>query len=337
MDKSLNEVIEEIVANKQERVQFPGHKLCHDQVVALARALKGNSSVTTLILFNQQIDAKGTASLSSWLSSSRFITILNLCSCGLGVEGAAALADGLSQNVCIIKLDLSNNGLGGLGCESLAKSLACCRVKELSLSRNDVGVSGVASLAKLQAFERLSKLELSHNNIGDEGAAILGVPGTFSFLQTLVLCGNNIGDSGCISLCRGLPTSLKSLNLDYNKISQKGAEALVTRLPHLSKLDLYENMVREEALVFSKALEHNGMLLNLTISGCNQDIQMILYRNSCTHERVRSSVVAVLLVWNFRRTTLLNVVPKDVMQLIAKDLWGSRGETKSWSPEIKDH
>lgn len=329
-------LIEEVVANKVERLQFRGLVLNLDRVEALSHALNRNTSVNTLILFNQKIGPEGMRSLSPSLSTRSLIVNLNLCSCGLGSEGAVALSNGLG--VGVQKLDLSDNDICSKGCEALAEAFAHkCPVSELSLSRNKIGPCGVRALAN--GANHLSKLVLNHNNIGDEGVALFA--SSFPSLQHLSLCGNNIGDVGCYALCRrgGMGHHhhhhhhLTYLNLDYNHVGREGAQALMTHLHQLKQLHLNNNnlIMQDDDAFLAKVLEQkNGMLLQLTFhTGSEQHVQKILDDNRCMHERALATVSMMLLVCKFRKTDL-SVLPKDVTQIIAKDLWNSRVERDFW-------
>ena len=166
-------------------------------------ALRVNSSLTSLNLFENHIGDEGANSLSEALRVNTSLTSLGLSTNSIGDEGANSLSEALRVNTSLTSLDLSANSIGDEGANSLSEALRVnTSLTSLHLSANSIGDEGANSLSEaLRVNTSLTSLELSLNCIGEEGA---------------------------ISLSEAIRvnTSITSLDLRWNFIGAEGANSL---------------------------------------------------------------------------------------------------------------
>jgi len=75
-------------------------------------ALKVNTSIASVDLYNYGIGVEGAKALADALRINTFIASVNLGKNGIGIEGAKALAYALRINTSIASVDLSDNEIG---------------------------------------------------------------------------------------------------------------------------------------------------------------------------------------------------------------------------------
>ena len=197
----------------------------------LSKALKANSSVTSLNLGGNFVGEDGASSLSKALKANSSLTNLNLSLNSIGDDGASSLSKALKANSSLTSLNLSSTSIGDAGASSLSKALkANSSLANLNLSINSIGDAGASSLSKaLKANSFLTDLDLSDNSIGDAGASSLSKTLTAnSSLTALDLSYNSIGDVGasCLSKALTASSSMNMLDLTYNSVGVAGAASL---------------------------------------------------------------------------------------------------------------
>ena len=246
-------------------------------VAALAEALKHNTSLTQLDLSDNDISDQGAADLAEALKQNTSLTQLDLTDNDISAQGAAELAEALKQNTSLTQLDLSDNDISAQGAVDLAEALKHnTSLTQLDLSDNDISDQGAADLAEaLKQNTSLTQLDLSDNDISAQGAADLaeGLKQNTSLTQ-LNLSGNDISEGGAAALAEALKqnTSLTQLGLSRNSISDHGAAALVEALKQntsLTQLNLSYNDISDQgAAALAEALKQNTSLTQLNLS-CN--------------------------------------------------------------------
>jgi len=121
-------------------------------VTALAEALKQNSTLTTLGLRYNKLDAEAAQHLSNALVSNQSLVELHLSNNDLDAEAAKHLSNALVSNQSLVELRLANNLLG------------CKRESGRWVS----DLSGVTALAEaLKQNGTLAVLDLRSNHLGD--------------------------------------------------------------------------------------------------------------------------------------------------------------------------
>jgi uncharacterized protein (TIGR02996 family) len=125
---------------------------------------------------------------------------------------------------------------------ALAK-LDLSRLRELDLSYVSLGVNGAKALASARSLGGLEALDLRYCGIENKGLAALAASPFAASVRRLHLQRNEITAAGAASL--GQFTRLVELDLRYNEIGAKGAQALLAApfLGSLRRLGLYRTDV----------------------------------------------------------------------------------------------
>ncbi|XP_072350284.1 uncharacterized protein [Scyliorhinus torazame] len=279
-------------------------------VKALSIALVTNTSVTTLELEHDGINAEGVQYLMEMLVENCFIQTLNLSNNELrtwGVEvlckmlplnislkciklsgnklkskDAAYFADTLSSNFRISELDLSYNAFGDKGAELLGQMLATNEsLEKLNLRWNQIQTEGAVALsAGLRMNVTLKVLDVSYNGFGNEGVLAMGE--TLKFNNTLLelrLDTNHINNEGVTMLCKGMDINdnVKLLCLSNNPITVDGALRLleVVRKNDKSNLEtirLKNVLVNETFMELLKNITHDHPQFQIETKGIGGSI-----------------------------------------------------------------
>ena len=245
-------------------------------IVLLAEALKKNSTLTELYLYDNAIGDQGATGLAEALKVNSTLTVLESHLNEIGDQGATSLAEALKRNSSLTKLDLSFNGIGDQGATGLAEALKVnSTLTELHLSGNVIGDQGATGLAEaLKVNSTLTELYLYDNGIGDQGATGLAEAlKVNSTLTELSLDGNGIGDQGATGLAEALKvnSTLTELYLYGNGIGDQGATGLAEALKvnsTLTELSLDGNGIGDQgATGLAEALKVNSTLSVLSLDG----------------------------------------------------------------------
>ncbi|XP_078381248.1 NACHT, LRR and PYD domains-containing protein 3-like [Oculina patagonica] len=179
----------------------------------------------------RRITGTGAVVLAKALKGNSSLTVLNLSGNNIGDHGATGLAGALRKNASLRELNLFGNNIGDVGATGLAGALdENSSLTWLDLSANKIGDDGTTGLARaLQENTSLTVLVLSHNKIGDDGAySLADALKKNTSLTWLNLSRNNIGDDGVTRVARALNenTRLTLLGLFNNRVS----EAIISKL-----------------------------------------------------------------------------------------------------------
>lgn len=256
-------------------------------------------------LHRNRLCTEGGEALSLLLEKNQILTYLNVSGTSLGPDGLALLLRGLESNLILQSLNLANNAIGSKAIESLAVAMPSTDIKDLNLAGNKIGNEGCEFLSKMlsgdyDGFCTVAKLDLSDNEISTKGLALLlaamrintqlssvllrknnffnGLSENFLQFLTDNLSMDTLDLSQCNLRCTSLTgigeglsrnKALKSLNLAFNKIQDRGVEVICYGLlknQSLSLLDLTSNEVKNKgALSFAKALKSNSTLESLLL------------------------------------------------------------------------
>ena len=192
----------------------------HERVVAFCARLEGTCAEMRgekeLYLVGEKLTTTEMATLGMILRSNSLPTLraLNLSCNYFGDAGLQALCEGLGLGSCpsLIALSLESNHLGTAGAEALAAAIrrgAMPNLESLVLADNpDFGNQTVAELAPaLRKLPLLLTLSLWECGIGDAGVASLVDnlgKDDFKALETLDLDFNKVTDKGCATLAKAL-------------------------------------------------------------------------------------------------------------------------------------
>lgn len=260
-------------------------------MMALADAMRANTSVTHLVLRNIVIDGCSAQHFKPMLINTKSISSLHLeeirgegpmaaalalsgnhisCIRTLHLEGntidvhtAQALELMLKSNHTLEDFRLCHNSISSEGLSSLSKGLMGNRhLKSLDLSGNgldDVAVSKISN--SLVHNEKLEVLRLDFNEIGSFGAqAIASMLRRNRYLKELHLFGNHVDSDGTVALADALEinSALKTLILSFNNIGDRGVEALANSMTSnvsLTRISFASNGIGNHGLqAFGKRL-----------------------------------------------------------------------------------
>ncbi|XP_055492251.1 dynein regulatory complex subunit 5 [Leucoraja erinacea] len=160
-------------------------------------------------------------------------------------------------------------------CFSLAKAIHACKsLRVLRLPRNRIDDDRVRVLIKYMLnHPSLVELDLSHNLIGDNGAKALAKLLLKSKLEVVNLCDNRIGPFGAKAISYKVRrySTLRSINIRLNKITDEGGEALARALVKSSVEDINlgsNELSTHVAVIISEVLMRNQTLKSINMS-CN--------------------------------------------------------------------
>ena len=208
----------------------------------LAEFLIGNQQMRSMLLYNGDLQDKGTMAIAATLAlntpevSNVVLQTLGIGNHRVGPRGAAALGDALRAKHCTLTcLFLENNPeVGDIGAQVLAEALQTnVRLEKLVLSSNSIGDRGCSALADaLKRNRSLRSLTLNHNRIGFTGfsSLIRVMSNRNKTLSTLSIHHNvRISDAGAEALARYIgPPTAHVLDIDMSScgINDSGALSL---------------------------------------------------------------------------------------------------------------
>ncbi|XP_030632712.1 NACHT, LRR and PYD domains-containing protein 12-like [Chanos chanos] len=233
---------------KLEILRLTKCSLTENSCAALALALSlDSSSLTELDLSINQLKDSGVKLLLAGLDNPQCkLKVLRLSSCDLTEDSCESLALALSSNASNLReLNLSDNKLQDSGVQLLLAEVKNphCKLEILSLSNCDLTMESCAILASALSSNssRLKELDLNDNNLQDSGLKKL-LPELEIHqhkLEILRLSGCNLTKESCDVLASVLRTqrsnssSLRELDLSYNKLQDSGVELLSSGLKSL--------------------------------------------------------------------------------------------------------
>ncbi|KAL0238607.1 hypothetical protein GEMRC1_013080 [Eukaryota sp. GEM-RC1] len=202
-NRSLRKELERF--NSWNKLKPSFNSIGNEGAIALAEALKVNSTVTRINLEFNSIGNEGAIALAEALKVNSTVTRINLEYNSIGKEGAIALAEALKVNSTVTKFDLWRNSIGDEGAVALADALKVnSTVTEINLPDNSIGDEGAVALADaLKVNSTVTEINLPDNSIGDEGAIALAdalkVNSTVTKINLWCNSIRNEGSIECIS------------------------------------------------------------------------------------------------------------------------------------------
>ncbi|XP_048051941.1 NACHT, LRR and PYD domains-containing protein 12-like isoform X4 [Megalobrama amblycephala] len=155
---------------KLEKLRLDNCNITAEGCAALTSALRSNSHLRELDLYENKIGDKGLKLLSDGLKDPHCkLEKLMLWYCDITAESCAALASALRSNSHLRELDLTENKIGGQGLMLLSDGLKDphCKLEILTLDNCDITAVGCAALASaLRSNKHLTELHLFGNNLG---------------------------------------------------------------------------------------------------------------------------------------------------------------------------
>ncbi|VDP99621.1 unnamed protein product [Trichobilharzia regenti] len=171
-----------------------------------------NNTVTWLDLSHNILQSESLKSLAKVLKENTFIQTLVLSECKIRKDGLMELYDVFMKNVCIRNLDLSGCELGDSCCSMLAEILTeNIKIRTCDLSWN--GILGKSALEIAQLIKEntsLNELYLQYNRISDAEIEAIGQAlcvandSAETKLTTLNISSNPISTKGMLNFFRQL-------------------------------------------------------------------------------------------------------------------------------------
>ena len=315
----------------------------------IANFMRGNTQVTSLYLNQCNITQEGLVSLLDALQSSTCVEYFSLdCMKELVGQNMEAVANLVKHTVSIESLYLMGCGIDGDGVVLLCEALEVNKsLRDLNLSRNLIGSRGAEALGRyLKTNPALSRLELGKSYGTEDNLAALatGLKNNTN-LEVLDLSYCAMSDREAVAFADALKhnTGLKVLELTENEIWVVGLVALAKALRFnrsLQKLRFnfdHQKLVKDIEVAFFDMLCLNVCLTSLCFNPKlygdegvgNPSLEPLLRRN---RELIPDAVrrAALLLVGVCRSSTNYEgmgdfaIVPRDVVKLIAKEVWATR-------------
>lgn len=254
----------------------------------------------------ERIGDKGAIALADALKVNTTAKELILCSNDIGPLGATALFQALVHGTSIETLNLRSNQVGNNEGSANALSLVGkTRVKKLILTDNSINAGDAAALAdSLKQNKSLKTLYLSGNPIGDGGASAFGetLKSPSLVIKSLYLTTCEIGNHGIKGLADGIEnnSSIEDFGINSNKFGDEGAKYLAQKLKinhGLKELSLSNNQIGSEGLdaLIREGLQHNFSLQRFFLTGiddpCLQDEKLFYLKlNKAGRQLLRNDV-----------------------------------------------
>lgn len=216
-------------------------------------------------------------------------------------------------------------------------------IRTLEIWENDLTIAD-PFVSALDMNTGLVELLLDGNSLGDAGAELLGKSLRYNgTLKKLSLVRNGITSCGANALALALKFNgqLRTLNLSANRISNHGATGLAVALTinrTLTALNLYMNPITEiGVLPLVDALKNNSALTFLALNVYSEAASKSLTRNELLVDVARSAALYLIAVRNRANASGmgdLQLLPKDVVKMIAKKVWETRGQQEWLSNHV---
>jgi Ran GTPase-activating protein (RanGAP) involved in mRNA processing and transport len=207
----------------------------------------------TIRLVHLSLSADVCTLLRDTLADNHCIETLKLYTCAISEIDLIQLALRL-KDFGLVELNLTNVGMSEEVVIAIAAAIQKCSLKKLDVSSNHIGPKGAKYIALALRNCRLDTLHIADNSIHAEGAGYIAevlAEGKTS-LKELDVSFNRIGDEGCKKITEALPnTKLEALLMDTNEITRNSVFAVCEALkvcPQLLHLSLSENLNTNDSI-----------------------------------------------------------------------------------------
>ena len=250
----------------------------HEDIMKIAKALEHVRTLKVLILANNNIPQSAVAAISHIVNLNKSLRVFN-------IEGNNFKSvEEIVKSLCVIsslqKLNLNNNEILVDSSETLASViLHNAGLQELHLCGNNLGESTLKVVKALQSIVSLKILVLENNRIPKESfSQLASALESSKGLEELWLSNNNLQSSAVVILQSLITIStIKSLNMNDNQITEEAGEALTSVILHntgLEELHLSGNNLGKGLLNVMKATQHITSLRKLSLGNNNISIEV---------------------------------------------------------------
>jgi len=264
------------------KLDLSDNNLNSKSITSLAKAIKYNFSLKTLILKNNKMSNQGCKNLfSNLISKIDRINLfqLDISNNDIGSDGVESFSEFLKRTKSLVNLNISNNLIGTLGAKVLKDGFNNnTSIKILNFSFNGICGAGLGYIK-----EYLSKSRI---------------------LQTLNIGGNYLLEDGCKHMAEIISynKTIRTLFLDWSDINVNGAVIIAHSLninKAISNLEISNNGLDKKSFVdFLNILKpENNILCNFGIGFNNFGIEGIKKLNDFM--KINSSIIQLNLEGNY--------------------------------------
>ncbi|XP_010882281.2 protein NLRC5 isoform X1 [Esox lucius] len=209
--------------------------------VVLLASLEGLSGMEEIELEGMRMTDKGVGELIKHLPSWKGLRKISLSENHISDQAGERLLQALSSCTALEELNLSRNNLSLASAAKMELVLpTLTHLQVLDLSENRFGPVGSVSISKALSFmKHLTKIHLT--SIGtSELTGLAGSLVNWICAEDVSFAWNGCGDDVAVKLSEVLPQcqKLRRLDLESNRISMKGAEALARSLQSCSSVEV---------------------------------------------------------------------------------------------------
>ena len=244
------------------------------ETVKVAKSLQHITTLKMLSLNSNNIPQEASDELALAIESNQLLKKLRISDNNLH-SSAVVVLNSLAGITTLTVLDLNNNQIPQEAREALASVIMHnSRLETLCLNGNNLGVGTLQIAKALQCIATLTILALGNNNIPKEGCDELALAiKSNKQLKVLLLHSNNLDCSAIVILNSLITiTTLTTLNLDNNQLSQEAGEALASVIMHNTRLEqlyLDSNNLGIGTVKVAKSLQHITTLKMLSLNSNN--------------------------------------------------------------------
>lgn len=216
------------IASGGKILQLDKRGIGNEGARAISEALEGNITITSLLLWRNQIGPEGARSLCGLFTR---LTHLQISFNPIGDKGVKYITEALiDKTLPLTQLVLESTKMTALGAKYVSDMLRKnSTLDSLVVSANSIGDKGACYIFDALECSAIVTLYISNCDIGDVGAtqAALAIK-KISREWCLYLCTNDITNSGARDIADALCTSstLSLLHLAENRIGEDGQQRL---------------------------------------------------------------------------------------------------------------
>lgn len=211
--------------------------------IILSPLVKNNLSLTMFYLYRNNIGDEGAIAIGEALTNNKTMKLLNVSSNNIRDKGAEAFANALKHNAALQELSLQKNKIGDEGAKAIGDALRSNSTLQMLNLNIEIGIG---------KFITTKYMFYSGHGVNNNDLIIMAALLDHNFmLQTLNLNGNKIVDKGAkaIGTALNINSSLTVLYLNRNQIGDAGVKAVAHGLKNnssLTKLAISRNRIRDE-------------------------------------------------------------------------------------------
>uniref|UniRef100_A0A6Q2YFC3 NACHT domain-containing protein n=1 Tax=Esox lucius TaxID=8010 RepID=A0A6Q2YFC3_ESOLU len=234
-------IIGDLFCSLNKKVTMATGSTGEGATVVLLASLEGLSGMEEIELEGMRMTDKGVGELIKHLPSWKGLRKISLSENHISDQAGERLLQALSSCTALEELNLSRNNLSLASAAKMELVLpTLTHLQVLDLSENRFGPVGSVSISKALSFmKHLTKIHLT--SIGtSELTGLAGSLVNWICAEDVSFAWNGCGDDVAVKLSEVLPQcqKLRRLDLESNRISMKGAEALARSLQSCSSVEV---------------------------------------------------------------------------------------------------